>query len=95
MKSPTRFKLIYLTLLIPFALALLSWLYFPDIAQWIITNLFGYTTTAQPANIFWTGTLWFFYTWYTFVAIGVAGVWIVAAIFSRRIGFSCIKPIFM
>jgi cellulose synthase/poly-beta-1,6-N-acetylglucosamine synthase-like glycosyltransferase len=84
MKSPTRFRVIYLTLLVPFALAVLSWLYFPHLAQLIITNICGYTTTEQPANIFWTGTMWFFYTWYTFGAIGVAGVWITAAVFARR-----------
>ena len=84
MNSPLRFRVIYLTFVIPFVLAFLSWLFFPTVAQWIITNLFGYTTTQQPVNLFWTGTLWFFYTWYTFVAIGIAGVWVVAAIFARR-----------
>jgi cellulose synthase/poly-beta-1,6-N-acetylglucosamine synthase-like glycosyltransferase len=84
MNSPQRFRVIYLILLAPFGLAFLSWLYFPTIAQLIITNVFGYTTSQQPANIFWTGTLWFFYTWYTFAGIGIAGVWIVAAILARR-----------
>jgi cellulose synthase/poly-beta-1,6-N-acetylglucosamine synthase-like glycosyltransferase len=84
MNSPTRFRVIYLLLIVPFALAFLSWLYFPAIAQWTITNVFGYTTAEQQANMFWTGTLWFFYTWYTFVAIGVAGVWMVAAVFARK-----------
>jgi cellulose synthase/poly-beta-1,6-N-acetylglucosamine synthase-like glycosyltransferase len=84
MKSPTRFRIIYLTFLVPFVLALLSWLYFPAVAQWIITNVFGYTTAEQAANAFWTVAIRFFYTWYTFVAIGIAGVWVVAAVFARR-----------
>jgi len=84
MTYPKRYKVTYLAFLAPFALAFLSWLYFPAIAQWVITNVFGYTTAEQTANVFWTGTLLFFYTWYTFVAIGIAGVWIVAAIFARR-----------
>jgi len=84
MKFPTHSRLLYLSFLAPLVLALLSWLYFPNIAQWIITDLFGYATAEQPANAFWTGTLVFFYTWYTFVAIGIAGIWIVAAVFARK-----------
>ena len=84
MRFPKRSRVLYLSFLTPLALALLLWLYFPVIAQWIIIKVFGYTTTAQPANAFWTGTIWFFYTWYTFVAIGIAGIWIIAAIIARR-----------
>jgi biofilm PGA synthesis N-glycosyltransferase PgaC len=84
MKYPKRFKAKYIAFLAPFALAFLSWLYFPTAAQWIITNVFGYTSTALTANPFWAGTIRFFYTWYTFVAIGIAGVWIIAAVFARK-----------
>jgi cellulose synthase/poly-beta-1,6-N-acetylglucosamine synthase-like glycosyltransferase len=84
MKFPTRSRVLYLSFIAPLVLALLSWLYFPAIVQWIIINVFGYTTAAQPANAVWTGTLWFFYTWYTFLAIGVAGIWMVAAVLARR-----------
>ncbi len=84
MKSPKRFRVIYLLLAVPFILALLSWLYFPTVAHWIITNVFGYAAVEQAANPVWYWLLRFFYSWYTFVAIGVAGVWIVAAVFARR-----------
>ena len=84
MKNPKRFKVKYIAFLAPFALAFLSWLYFPAAAQWIITNVFGYTSTELAANPFWAGTIRFFYTWYTFVAIGIAGVWIIAAVFARK-----------
>jgi cellulose synthase/poly-beta-1,6-N-acetylglucosamine synthase-like glycosyltransferase len=84
MTCPKRYKLTYLTFFAPFALAFLSWLYFPTAAQWIITNVFGYTPSEQAANALWTGTIRFFYTWYTFIAIGIAGVWIIAAVFARR-----------
>jgi biofilm PGA synthesis N-glycosyltransferase PgaC len=83
MKYSKRFKVKYIAFLAPFALAFLSWLYFPAAAQWIITNVFGYTPAEQAANTLWTGTIRFFYTWYTFVAIGIAGVWIIAAVFAR------------
>jgi len=84
MKFPKRFRISYLALIVPFILAFLSWLYFPTVAQWIIANVFGYTALEQAANPVWYWMIRFFYSWYTFVAIGVAGVWIVAAIFARR-----------
>jgi len=84
MKFPTHSRVLYLLFLAPLVLAILSWLYFPATAQWIITNVFHYTVADQTANAFWTGTLWVFYTWYTFVAIGIAGFWIVAALFARN-----------
>jgi cellulose synthase/poly-beta-1,6-N-acetylglucosamine synthase-like glycosyltransferase len=84
MQFPKRFRIIYLLLIAPFILAFLSWLYFPAVAQWIVTNLFGYAAAEQTANAFWTGAIRFFYSWYTFVAIGIAGIWVVAAVFARR-----------
>ena len=84
MTYPKRYKVTYLAFLAPFALAFLSWLYFPAVAQEIITNVFGYRSIEQAANALWTGTIRFFYTWYTFVAIGIAGIWIIAAVFARR-----------
>jgi len=84
MKFPKRFRVIYLAFLAPLVLALLSWLYFPAIAQWIITNVFGYPAVEQAANPIWYWMIRFFYSWYTFVAIGIAGVWVVAAVFARR-----------
>jgi biofilm PGA synthesis N-glycosyltransferase PgaC len=84
MTFPKRFRIAYLVFLAPFILAFLSWLYFPIFALWIIRNIFGYTAAEQPANIMWYGAIRFFYTWYTFVAIGVAGAWVIAAVFARR-----------
>ncbi len=84
MKFPKRFRIRYIAFIVPFILAFLSWLYFPIAAQWIITNLFGYVAVEQVANPVWYWLLRFFYSWYTFVAIGIAGVWIVAALFARR-----------
>ena len=79
-----RFSIAYLLFLVPFILAFLSWAYFPTTAQWIIRNIFGYVALQQPANPFWLGFISFFYTWYTFLAIGVAGAWMVAAFLARR-----------
>jgi cellulose synthase/poly-beta-1,6-N-acetylglucosamine synthase-like glycosyltransferase len=84
MKFLKRSRVIYLAFAIPFLLALLSWLYFPPIVQWIIANLFGYTAPEQAANPFWYWIIRFFYSWYTFVAIGIAGVWVVAAGVARK-----------
>jgi cellulose synthase/poly-beta-1,6-N-acetylglucosamine synthase-like glycosyltransferase len=84
MKFPKHFKVTYLAFAIPFILAFLSWLYFPAIAQWIIANVFGYTTAEQVTNPAWYWIIRFFYSWYTFVAIGIAGIWVIAAIFARK-----------
>jgi biofilm PGA synthesis N-glycosyltransferase PgaC len=84
MRFPKRHKVVYLAFLAPFILAFLSWLYFPSFALWIIRNVFGYAAAEKPAEIVWYGTIRFFYTWYTFVAIGVAGAWVIAAVFARH-----------
>jgi cellulose synthase/poly-beta-1,6-N-acetylglucosamine synthase-like glycosyltransferase len=84
MKFPKRFRVSYLAFLVPFVLAFLSWLYFPAVAQWILANVFGYAAVEQTANPVWHWIIRFFYSWYTFVAIGIAGVWVVAAVFARK-----------
>jgi cellulose synthase/poly-beta-1,6-N-acetylglucosamine synthase-like glycosyltransferase len=84
MKFPKRFRISYLAFLVPFVLAFISWLYFQAASQWIVANLFGYAAVEQIANPVWYWMIRFFYSWYTFVAIGIAGVWAVAAVFARR-----------
>lgn len=84
MKFPKHFKITYLAFAVPFVLAFLSWLYFPAIAQWIIANVFGYITVEQIANPVWYLIIRFFYSWYTLLAIGFAGIWVIAAIFARK-----------
>lgn len=84
MKFPKHFKITYLAFAVPFVLAFLSWLYFPAIAQWIIANVFGYITVEQIANPVWHLIIRFFYSWYTLLAIGFAGIWVIAAIFVRK-----------
>jgi cellulose synthase/poly-beta-1,6-N-acetylglucosamine synthase-like glycosyltransferase len=84
MKFPKRFRVHYLAFLAPIVLALLSWLYFPSIAQWIITNVFSYPAAEQATNPIWYWLIRFFYSWYTFVAIGIAGIWVVAAVLARK-----------
>jgi cellulose synthase/poly-beta-1,6-N-acetylglucosamine synthase-like glycosyltransferase len=83
MNNPKKFRVIYIAFTAPIILAFLSWLYFPTIAQWIITNLFGCNPMEQSANPVWYWIIRFFYSWYTFVAIGIAGIWVVAAVLAR------------
>ena len=82
--SPMRFKAFHLLFFIPFILAYVSWLYFPAFAQGFITSIFHYQASPKEASWLWCGAIRFFYTWYTFLAIGVAGVWAVAATLARR-----------
>ena len=79
-----RFKPVYLLFIVPFTLAFLSWAYFPTMAQWIITHVFGYRALEQAANPVWLTTIGFFYAWYTFLAIGIAGTWIIVAMLARK-----------
>jgi len=76
-------KLAYLVFLIPPILAFLSWQYFPVLAEWFIVQVFRYQPSFQPPNPAWYWAVRFFYTWYTFVAIGVAGIWVLVATFAR------------
>jgi cellulose synthase/poly-beta-1,6-N-acetylglucosamine synthase-like glycosyltransferase len=45
--------------------------------------VFNYHVLPQRASWLWYMTIRFFYTWYTFLAIGVAGLWVVAAAFAK------------
>lgn len=76
-------KAIYLVFCIPFLLAILSWWLFPIFAHWLVGTIFNYEV-VEPASLLWRGTVLFFYTWYTFLAIGVAGAWAIAATLARR-----------
>lgn len=82
--QPKPHTLAYTLFIIPFILAYLSWAYFPQAAQTLITNVFGYHAQDQAANILWLALISFFYSWYTFLAIGVAGTFIVAAFIARK-----------
>jgi biofilm PGA synthesis N-glycosyltransferase PgaC len=75
-------KIFYLVFCTPFILAYISWRFFPFFANFLITQIFQYEVT-QPPNWLWYGVVQFFYSWYTFLAIGVAGVWALAAKFAK------------
>lgn len=83
LKLLRRSKVIYLAFCIPFILAFLSWHFFPIFANWLITQTFHYEVTQQ-LDMLWYGVVRFFYGWYTFLAIGVAGVWAIAATLARK-----------
>ncbi len=76
-------KVIYLLFCIPLILAYLSWAYFPVFAQWLLANVFKYDISGFGANWLWSLTIRFFYTWYTFLAVGVAGAWAIAATIAK------------
>jgi cellulose synthase/poly-beta-1,6-N-acetylglucosamine synthase-like glycosyltransferase len=81
---PKRFRIAYLLFLLPFILAFLSWLYFPALANWIIANVFHLALPDGAGNLVWAGLIQFFYGWYTLVAVGISGTWVVAAYLSRK-----------
>ncbi len=79
-----NFKIFYVLFFLPFVLCFLSWLYFPALAEWLIKNVIGYTTETFIENYLWIVIVRFFYSWYTLIAIGLAGMWIVAAFIARK-----------
>jgi cellulose synthase/poly-beta-1,6-N-acetylglucosamine synthase-like glycosyltransferase len=76
-------KAVYLLFCIPLVLAYVSWQFFPAFANLLITQIFRYGIPTQPANWLWYTVVRFFYSWYTFLAVGIAGFWAVAATLAK------------
>jgi len=76
-------KAIYLMFLVPFVLAYLSWQYFPLFVRWLLNLTLGYAPPNIPTDWLWSAVMLFLYSWYTFVAVGLAGIWALAALLSR------------
>jgi cellulose synthase/poly-beta-1,6-N-acetylglucosamine synthase-like glycosyltransferase len=76
-------RIFYVAFALPFLLTYISWQFFPVFAQQTVSYLFGYSPLRLEPNLLWFALIRFFYTWYTFLAIGVAGVWAIAAAFAR------------
>jgi len=83
LRLPKGSKIIYLAFCIPFILAYVSWRFFPVFANWLVSYIFKYEIFPTQENWLWYGAVYFFYGWYTFLAIGVAGVWAVAATLAK------------
>jgi cellulose synthase/poly-beta-1,6-N-acetylglucosamine synthase-like glycosyltransferase len=83
-KPSSKTKLTYSLLALPIALSLLLWKLFPPLATQLSKTIFGYEPISQPPNWLWTTTITFYYTWFTFLAIGVGGLLVVGAWIARR-----------
>jgi cellulose synthase/poly-beta-1,6-N-acetylglucosamine synthase-like glycosyltransferase len=83
LEMPKSRILFYLTLCLPFILAYASWRFFPVFANWLSTQVFRYSAVQQPPCPLWLAVTSFFYAWYTFLAIGFAGVWALIATYTR------------
>jgi cellulose synthase/poly-beta-1,6-N-acetylglucosamine synthase-like glycosyltransferase len=70
-------------LFLPFVLAFMSWLLFPALSEGLI-GLVGYKPDFHPTSVLWFAAVWSFYTWYTFLAVGIAGFFVVVAWLVRR-----------
>jgi len=68
---------------LPFVLAFASLLWFPTLTEGLI-RFVGYTPNFKTTSVLWFVAVWFFYVWYTFLAIGVAGFFVVVAWIVRR-----------
>jgi len=76
-------KLEYVLLVLPFVLAFASLFWFPVLAESLI-GLAGYTPLFKATSVLWFAAVWFFYVWYTFLAVGIAGFFVVVAWIVRR-----------
>ncbi len=74
----------YVLLVLPLLLAIVSWLAFPSLAQWLSVNVFRYRPIFQPSGFLWHALVLFYYSWFTFLSIGMGGLLLVLAWFSRR-----------
>jgi len=83
LRLPKGSRIVYLAFCIPFILAYVSWRFFPVFANWLITQTFTYDISLQQTNWLWYTVVRFLYGWYTFLAIGIAGIWAVAAALAR------------
>ena len=55
-----------------FCLAILSYVFFPAFARAVVVDLFGYAPTASgSSHVLWTGAVLFYYSYYTFLSIGL------------------------
>lgn len=88
MENRKRINFFYLLFILPFVLTFLSWRYFPSFSSWVIENIIGYSSAISQENYLWITIIRFFYSWYTFIAIGLAGMWAVAAFLSRKKQFN-------
>jgi cellulose synthase/poly-beta-1,6-N-acetylglucosamine synthase-like glycosyltransferase len=82
--KPKTSRLYYLLLGLPLALAFLSWWGFPTLAQELSTAVFGYEPLARPAGLLWYAAVMLYYTWFTFLSVGIGGMLGVGAWLSRR-----------
>jgi cellulose synthase/poly-beta-1,6-N-acetylglucosamine synthase-like glycosyltransferase len=86
LKKPGRLKnsrFAYLLFCVPPILAYVSWQFFPILAEWLINSVFRYSTPSRQPDWLWYAIVRLFYGWYAFLAIGVAGVWAVAATLAK------------
>lgn len=75
----TRARSRYLLFPLPFILAFIVWLLYPSLVGFVLFNVLKYHAASQPPTLTWSLLPIFFYTWYLFSAIGVAGLLVVAA----------------
>ena len=76
-------KLEYALLFLPLVLAFASLLGFPILSEGLI-RLAGYSPVFKSTSVLWFVAVGFFFVWYTFLAIGVAGFFVVVAWLARR-----------
>ncbi len=91
-KALSNSRIRYLAFCIPLILAYVSWAFFPIFANWFVAHVFGYTSPLRQGNWVWSATILFFYSWYTFLAIGVAGILAIAVAFARLQPHKAEKP---
>ncbi len=84
LSKPTTSRLYYLLLALPIILALISWWRFPLLADWLSRNVLGYKPTEATPNWLWSAAVMLFYSWFTFLAVGVGGLLAVGAWLAQR-----------
>jgi len=77
--AEARIRTRYWLFVLPLVLAFIIWLGYPVVAETVILYVFNYKPAFQPTSWLWYATAFLFYSWYTWIVIGLGGVFIVAA----------------
>lgn len=83
LSEPKTSRFHYLLLVLPLVLASISWIGFPTLANGLSQGIFGYEPEGKLPSFVWYATVMLYYSWFTFLAIGVGGLLAVGAWLSR------------
>ena len=84
LSKPKTPRFHYLLLVLPFVLVSISWLGFPTLAHELSQGIFSYEPEGKLPSFLWYAAVMLYYSWFTFLTIGIGGLLAVGAWLSRH-----------